>query len=74
MIFSCGGEVEDVNNSRDTAPSKRLIKLFDTYDDAYDKVFYGEGIAKDIGIECMMEKCKRFSQWIEKIKSLEGKK
>ena len=72
MITSCGGKVEDVNNSRETSPSKRLIKLFNDFDDKYDKVFYGVGIAEDIGLDCMIEKCERFSQWIKKIKSLKG--
>ncbi len=73
MINSCGGEVENVNNSKDTAPSKRLIQLFSDFDDSYDKVFYGEAILEDIGLDKVIEECSRFSFWIEKIKSLKGK-
>lgn len=70
IISSCGGEVEDVNNSRETSPSKRIIKLFNDFDDSYDKVFYGSAIIEDIGLDKVMQECHRFSSWIEKIKAL----
>jgi hypothetical protein len=73
MILSCGGEVENINNSYETSPSKRLTQLFEDFDEHYDKVFYGELIGEEIGLECMIDQCGRFSQWIEKIKSLKGK-
>lgn len=54
---------EDINNSPQTAPSKRIK---DIYDD-YDKVGDGEMIFEMIGIEPMLEKCPRFSNWIKTI-------
>jgi hypothetical protein len=54
---------EDINNSPETAPSKRIK---DIYED-YDKVGDGEMIFEMIGIEPMLEKCPRFSTWIDKI-------
>jgi len=33
----------------------------------YDKVFHGEGIAYDIGIDEIRVNAKRFNNWIEKI-------
>ncbi|MDQ7084280.1 MAG: DUF4276 family protein [Sulfurovum sp.] len=70
MINSCGGEVENVNNSKETAPSKRVIKLFNDFDDSYDKVFHGSAILQDIGLDKVMQECHRFASWIEKIKAL----
>jgi len=70
MIYSCGGDVENVNNSRETSPSKRLIKLFDDFNDSYQKLFHGELILEEIGLDKAIKECNRFALWIEKIKSL----
>jgi len=69
IIASCGG-VENINNSRETAPSKRIDKFFDKYDEQYDKVFHGASIADDIGLDIILEKCTRFKDWIESMKNL----
>ncbi|MHA7129221.1 DUF4276 family protein [Algoriphagus namhaensis] len=53
---------EDINNNPETAPSKRLIKIF-----GYDKTGDGELILEMIGIDQMLEKCPRFKEWIEKL-------
>ena len=44
--------------------------LFEIKDEKYDKVFHGEGIAYDLGINVMREKASRFNVWIEKIIAL----
>lgn len=54
---------EDINNSPNTAPSKRLEKIFTGYDKPSD----GERIAKEIGIYTILDKCPRFRQWTEDI-------
>jgi len=54
---------EDINNSFDTAPSKRLAKIFIGYDKPRD----GEIIAKEIGIYTILEKCPKFKKWTEDI-------
>jgi len=69
IITSCGG-VENINNSRETAPSKRIDKFFDKYDEQYDKVFHGPSIADDIGLDIILDKCTRFKDWIETIQNL----
>ena len=56
---------EHINNSSDTAPSKRLENLLPNY----AKVKNGTLISKDIGIDRIMQECKHFSSWIEKIKT-----
>ena len=54
---------EDINNSRDTAPSKRLETIFVGYDKPSD----GAKIAQEIPVELYMEKCPRFKEWVENI-------
>lgn len=54
---------EEINNSYETAPSKRLEKIFKGYDKPRD----GQIIAKEIGVRAILEKCPRFKQWIEDI-------
>lgn len=69
IINSCGG-VENINNSKETAPSKRINKFFDKYNEQYDKVFHGASIADDIGLPIILEKCTRFKNWIDSIINL----
>lgn len=69
IINSCGG-VENINNSRETAPSKRIDKFFKKYNEQYDKVFHGASIADDIGLDKIKQGCPRFAQWLSKIELL----
>ncbi len=73
IINSCGGNIEDINNSKETAPSKRIIKFLDDYDEAFKKDFDGPLIIDDIGLTRVMEESPRFSQWIGKITDLTSK-
>lgn len=58
---------EDINDSRETAPSKRIRAI---YGRAYDKVVYGSLIAEDIGLVKIREKCPHFNQWLTELESL----
>jgi len=69
IINGCGG-VENINNSKETAPSKRIDKFFDKYSEQYDKVFHGASIADDIGLAIILEKCARFKNWVDTIINL----
>lgn len=51
---------EDINSSPQTAPSKRLLAI----NPKYKKVIEGNIIALEIGIETILEKCPRFSDWL----------
>ena len=51
---------EDINNSPETAPSKRLEKIYN-----YDKTGDGEMIFGMIGIESILEKCPRYANWLK---------
>ncbi|MBD3808525.1 MAG: DUF4276 family protein, partial [Epsilonproteobacteria bacterium] len=63
-------DIENINDSPQTAPHKRLEELFELQGEKYDKVSYGEGIAFDIGLDEIRANAKRFNSWIEKILSL----
>jgi len=63
-------DIENINDSPQTAPHKRLEELFELQNEKYDKVFHGEGIAYDIGLSEIRDNAKRFNSWIEKILSL----
>lgn len=57
------GNPELINNSPETAPSKRLLKLIRRY----SKVKDGTIVAKEIGINTILENCPHFSDWIRYI-------
>jgi len=57
---------EHINNSPETAPSKRLESLIPNY----AKVKNGTLLSKKMGIDIILKECKHFSDWIEKIKAL----
>lgn len=54
---------EMINNSPETAPSKRLIDAIPDY----DKIVFGNCVAMDIGLKKIREKCPLFDEWIEKL-------
>lgn len=56
---------EDINDHEDTAPSRRLGKIFPNY----NKPFYGELIAERIGIEKIRSECPHFAQWVSKLET-----
>ena len=61
-----GGNVELVNSSRETAPSKRLIKAVENHYN-YDKKIMAVAATRDIGIDTLRSLCTHFNQWIEKL-------
>lgn len=56
---------EHINNSVNTAPSKRIESVISDY----SKVRQGIIVAKKIGINKMISECKHFADWIDKIKN-----
>lgn len=60
---------EDINDSPNTAPSKRLLSIISNY----KKVTDGNLIALETGIEQILAKCPRFRTWIEKLSSVLSK-
>lgn len=60
--------LEHINNSRETAPSKRLEK----WHPQYGKTTTGIAIAKKIQIDTMRAKCPLFNQWLSAIEAVAG--
>lgn len=57
---------EHINNSVNTAPSKRIESVISNY----TKVRQGIIVAKNIGIDKVLSECKHFADWISKIQNL----
>lgn len=54
---------EHINGGPNTAPSKRILKLCPRY----EKIANGSDIAKNIGINVIVEQCPHFRSWIERL-------
>ncbi len=57
---------EDINDSPETAPSKRMQKLIQ----GYNKVAYGISLIEYTGIDIILRKCPHFRDWIENLKQV----
>jgi len=57
---------EHINDSEDTAPSKRIKRILPEY----SKTLNGIEIAKRIGVDRIAEECRHFKAWLDGIKAL----
>lgn len=57
---------EDINNSPETAPSKRILSFLPIF----DKVSNGVSIAEAISVDEMCKVCPHFNEWITKLKKI----
>ena len=57
---------EDINDSTETAPSKRIGRAIPSYDKRND----GPDLAIAIGLAVMREECQRFNAWVTRLESL----
>lgn len=57
---------EDIDDSPETAPSKRILAEMPRY----NKVWQGREVASAIGLERMRAECPRFNAWIGRLESL----
>lgn len=57
---------ELINNGRETAPSKRILKEIDNY----SKVLDGNTIAKRVTLSEIRKKCQHFNRWITYLESV----
>jgi len=72
ILGECG-EPEKINNSRETAPSKRLNNLKPI--GKFRKTTEGIDIAEQIGIDKMRARCPLFNEWLNQLEaSCEGNK
>jgi hypothetical protein len=65
-ILSECGEPEAINDNIETAPSKRLERLYSKF----KKTTTGTDIAKAISIPQMRKCCRLFNEWVSKIENL----
>lgn len=54
---------EEINSGYETAPSRRLLKLWP----GYKKVLFGYIISKKIGLDTIRSQCPHFNNWIVKL-------
>ena len=57
---------ENINDGRDTAPSKRIARLIR----GYNKRAHGHLLAEEIGLESIRAECPRFAAWMARLESL----
>jgi hypothetical protein len=57
---------EWINNSVETAPSKRILNLYR----GYDKPTHGSLAALEIGLTTIRNECARFGNWLNRMESL----
>ena len=57
---------EEINDSPNSAPSKRLINL----SKSYQKVLHGIIAAERIGLDMMRKKCPHFNEWLNNLEAL----
>jgi hypothetical protein len=57
---------EHINEGRETAPSKRILAVCDTY----DKIAHGSLIALDIGLDAIRQECPLFDAWVGQVEAL----
>ena len=61
---------ELINESPETAPSKRILSLCDSY----DKIDDGILILKEIGLKKLRSECAHFNDWLNKLETLHNEK
>ncbi len=57
---------EHINNSPQTAPSKRIIRCCA----GYDKPLHGSLIAMDIGLDIIRNQCQHFDKWLTRLENI----
>lgn len=63
---TAGHAPEDINDGRDTAPSKRILRVMP----AYQKTSHGPLIAIDIGLDRIRQACPHFDAWLRRIEQI----
>ena len=57
---------EGINDSPETAPSKRMQRLIQ----GCNKITYGISLIEYTGIDVILSKCPHFREWIETLKAV----
>ena len=59
---------EDINDSPDTAPSKRIERVLRRYNKPSD----GYVVAEEIGLDKIRAECPRFDEWVTRLEALDN--
>jgi len=59
---------EEINNSKETVPSKRILAAFAP--GTYSKTEHGPIIAEEIGLTTIRQECPEFNNWLQAIENL----
>ena len=59
---------EDINDSAETAPSKRIARLIPHY----NKRVHGPDVAMETGLDIIRKECVRFNEWLTRLELLGG--
>lgn len=62
-ILSMYPNPETINDGKETAPSKRLLRCVQ----GYNKILDGNAMIERIGFRTVMEKCPHFSAWVNQV-------
>ena len=57
---------EDINDNKNTTPSKRVMKIIPRY----RKPLHGPWVAREIGLDAIRNECPRFHAWISSLEAL----
>jgi hypothetical protein len=57
---------EEINDNPNTAPSKRIANIYNSY----DKTFDGPFVTSSVGLNQLRSACPHFNEWIEWLESL----
>jgi hypothetical protein len=68
-VDTCGG-CEAIDDSPQTAPSKRIQQAFDGYIKGRSDYAHGPRIAEKLDLAVVRQKCPRFDQWLSRLESL----
>ena len=69
IVQACGG-CELINNSYETAPSKRIEALYPAYKKGSSDLAHAPIIADLIGIDRMRQECPHFNEWFTRLEGL----
>ncbi|MDX2971608.1 DUF4276 family protein [Kribbella solani] len=62
-VDTVGGDVELLNDSRQTAPSKRVLRCWPDY----GKVTDGVEMIRDAGLQAVLDRCPGLNSWVDRI-------
>ena len=60
------GDPEAIDDSEDTAPSKRIVDLMPNY----HKVAFAPIASQAIGLDAMRRRCANFAQWLKRLEGV----